>query len=127
MPERRGDMLPFANETVTLYHRIRDETGGRTSETWERRVLAGCSWRRTVRDRLVDGAVLKALETVCRIPPGQAVPVNGDLLVRGVCAETPATAREIALLEKSGADAFRVTAVSDNTAGPLPHIAARGD
>lgn len=120
-------MLPFAHETVTLYHRIRDETEGRTSETWTRHVLTGCSWRRTVRDQLTDGAVLKTLETVCRIPAGQVISLSaGDLLVRGECAETPSTAREIALLEKSGADAFRVTAVSDNMSAPLPHVAARG-
>lgn len=120
-------MLPFANETMTLYHRIRDETGGRTAETWTRHILTGCSWRRTVRSRMAENALIDVNEVSCRIPLGQTAPSVGDLLVRGVCSETPVTAREVALLEKSGADAFRVSSVADNTGAPLPHFCARGD
>lgn len=119
-------MIPFGGETVTLFRRATTIKNGKSAETWERRVLTGCSWRRTMRDRLVDGAVFRTTEVICRIPSGQLVPALGDLLVRGGCSESPSTAREIALLEKSGIDAFRVVSVSDNSFGPLPHIVVRG-
>lgn len=120
-------MLPLSNQTVTLYRRstVTDDKG-RAQESWSKYYLTGCSWRRTVRSRMAENALLDVNEVVCRIPVGRTAPSVGDLLVRGACSEMPATAREIALLEKSGVDAFRVTSVSDNTGAPLPHFCARG-
>lgn len=119
-------MIPFGDQTVTLYHRVRTEADGRTCEGWQRHVLTGCSWRYRRADDLKDGAVTGAAKAVCRIPAGQVCPAAGDVAVLGVCAAQPVSAKEAAAIA-DGADAFRVCDVTDNSRGPLPHYTARGE
>lgn len=122
MPERRRDVIPFANDTVTLVHR--------NASGWKSEVIHGCSFRR-IRRRSVTGqtAVIEN-ESVCRIPPGGIVPAAGDLILPGVhTASADSEIELVRLLEAHRADgAFRISSVSDNTRGaPIPHYAARGE
>ena len=120
-------MIPLGQEKVTLYHRVTGtDADGRSTLTWRRILLDGCSWRHAARYSLSN-----AHEVVCRIPAGQTRPVIGDVLVLGAISRPIRTAAELACLveemrEKPGA--FRVAAINDNDrAGfPLPHYAARG-
>ena len=115
-------MIPFASDTVTLYHK----RGG----AWEGIVIHGCSYRRRRVRSISDGAAAVAEETTCRMPAGQAVPAAGDVIVLGVCRDKVRGEVELVrLLEAHRAEgAFRVRAVADNARPgmPVPHYAATG-
>lgn len=116
-------MIPFGNQTVTLYHK--SENG------YTRYILTNCSWRSSNERSLQDGATIITERTTCRILPQYTRPVPGDMLVLGVVEEDAASEIELVrLMEKlrsEGFRAFRVQACSDNSEGvPLPHYAAVG-
>lgn len=121
-------MIPLGHAGVTLYHRREmTDAAGRTTLTWRRILLDGCSWRHAARYSLSN-----AHEVVCRIPAGQTRPVIGDVMVLGHVQDEPASAAQLAeMLEKYREipGAFRVAAINDNVqpAFPLPHYAARGE
>lgn len=114
-------MIPFANDTVTLIHKI---DGG-----WTSAVLTGCSYRRVRRRSVTDGAVTITEETVCRIPAGGVMPAPGDGIILGeVSAAVGSEIELVRLLEAHRPGAFRVQGVSDNARPgmPIPHYAATG-
>ncbi len=125
-------MIPFGNETATLYARVeqRDERG-RTHTTWRRALLTGCSWRRDAAWTRSGNELVRTQTVICRVPVGQAVPAPGDVLFLGVVEEPvdSATALERLMEAQRDAGAFRVGSVSDNARGgvPLPHYAARSE
>ena len=116
-------MIPFANDTVTLYHKEGNE--------WRAYAIQNCSYRRTRNRAVVDGAETITEETVCRIPSGSVKPAPGDVIALGWHAEAPTNAVGLVrLLESLRPDgAFRVRSVSDNARPgvPVPHYAARGE
>lgn len=115
-------MIPFANDTVTLFHVIDAGIVGQ--------VIHGCSYRRTGRRMHQDSAAADANEVTCRIPAGSIAPAPGDVICLGAVKDAAATAIELTrLLERHRADgAFRVQSVADNARPgmPCPHYAARG-
>lgn len=117
-------MIPFGDKTVTLLHR--------TENGYARHVLTGCSWR-MASVRTLDGTTMRrTIETTCRIPAGQIMPVPGDLLVLGTASLQAGNEIELVQLLESlrgnGRAAFRVLRVKDNTQdAPLPHCAAIGE
>ena len=112
-------MIPFANNTVTLYHR---EAGAITRHT-----LRGCSWRAKRVRTMIDGAAVTGDEIICRYTGGKRAAV-GDLLVLGEAEEAPGSAIEFAaMLEKYAGAAFLCESFADYTrCGMLPHCCARG-
>ena len=120
-------MIPFGQESVTLYHR--EETAdaqGRTTLTWRRILLDGCSWRHAARYSLSN-----ADEVVCRVPAGQMRPSVGDGMILGSVDDEVGSAVALAELlaaHRQQGRAFRVAAVNDNVRKgfPLAHYAARG-
>lgn len=116
-------MIPFANDTVTLFHK---EDSGYT-----RHVIERCSYRRTRRRGIEDKSSTLAEETICRIPGNAIKPDVGDVIALGV--HKGSAVNEIALvrllesLRPGGA--FRVQTVSDNARPgmPVPHYAAKGE
>lgn len=115
-------MIPFATDTVTLYHN--------NAGSWETSVIYGCSYRRVRRRGLSDGAVTITEETTCRIPAGNTMPAAGDVIVLGVCRDKVRGDVELVrLLEaRRSGGAFRVRGVADNARPgmPVPHYAATG-
>lgn len=116
-------MIPFGNQTVTLLHRRND--------SYKRYVLSGCSWHESASRTMNDTAMQLSLETTCRIPYGQQMPVTGDLLILG--SVNAAADSEIDLirlmqgLREGGKSVFRVQQVRNNALGlPIPHYAAAG-
>lgn len=116
-------MIPFANDTVTLY---RKADGG-----YMPCVIMNCSFKHTKQRSTTERAESIYGETVCRIPPGNIKPEPGDVIALGV--HGGAAKNEIDLvrmLERLRPDgAFRVQSVSDNARPgvPIPHYAARGE
>ena len=125
-------MIPFGNQTVTLFARKRvvgDD--GRSRDEWVQHTLTGCSWRHTG-TQLADGNAVRANATVtCRIPGGQAMPQVGDVLIPGkVSAPKAITTQWVneTLESNRESGAFRVATVQNNAmlGFPMPHYAARG-
>ena len=116
-------MIPFGNQTVTLFHKA--------NSTYTRYVLSNCSWRQKNIRIVSDGAVIRTVETVCRIPNGQQKPTVGDLLVLGVNNATVSNdvdaSRMRDSVNSSGGAAFRAQSVKDNTNAPIPHFCAAGE
>lgn len=115
-------MIPFATDTVTLYHN--------NAGNWSSSVINGCSYRRIRRRVVIDSAATVMDETTCRIPAGGIMPASGDVVVLGVCREKITGELDIKrLLDKyNRSGAFRVQSVSDNARPgmPVPHYAATG-
>lgn len=116
-------MIPFAKDTVTLFHR---ENG-----IWTRHVLTGCSYRRTARRAMTDNSITASNDVTCRIPAPNIMPAAGDMIALGNVPDMPENeVAVVRLLEKQRATgAFRVQSVSDNARPgmPVPHYAARGE
>lgn len=116
-------MIPFGNQTVTLFHKA--------NSAYTRYVLSNCSWRQKSIRAVSDDAVIYTIETVCRIPSGQQKPAAGDLLVLGANNATASNDVEVSRLRdsvnSSGGAAFRVQFVKDNTNAPIPHFCAAGE
>lgn len=115
-------MIPFGNQTITLYHKGADGYSAHR--------IGGCSLRQTARRAANDRSVTAAVETVCRIPADGLKPEPGDMIAPGTHEETVKNDVELVrLLDRLRAEgAFRVLSVSDNTRGaPIPHFAARGE
>lgn len=125
-------MIPFGNQTVTLYHRERiTGDNGRSQDIWTRHVLTDCSWRHTASQSIQENVVRGMTQSTCRIPVGQQRPNVGDVLILGMVYDQPASAKELNALLEAHRDngAFRVSAVANNAmqGSPMPHYAARGD
>ena len=125
-------MIPFGDETVTLYNRRETkDTAGRTVVTWYRTPLTGCSWTRRM-ERVRDGtAYVQAEIIVCRIPESNAYRkpeewdaltattglftlAPGDIIVRGTVTDTITTAA--ALVDKyKRQGVMTVASATDNT------------
>ena len=99
-------MIPLGHRAVTLYRRerARDEAG-RTSETWRRAALTGCSWHVRLEEPQGEHQRLPLATVVCRIPAGQEQPCTGDVLAAGLRTEETPEGLE---------GAFRVTQVRLN-------------
>ena len=140
-------MIPFANETVTLYNRRRTTgTDGRQVETWVRHVLTGCSWTRTHERTRNDTEVGYSSSVTCRIsvsknylPPDQWDALDdpadkftlaaGDVLIYGNVPDEIGAGLSIGDLAKkySRRGAIVVQSAKDNSRnGILPHYVARG-
>lgn len=124
-------MIPFGNETVTLVQRIETVVNGRTTVTYDKQKLTGCSWRRTARIIRIDNALISEESIVCRVPAGQVKPKAGDLMILGDVnvAITSGAGYQQLIEQYRGSDgAFVVTSVKDNARPgmPMPHYAARG-
>lgn len=116
-------MIPFGNQTVTLYHK--------SGNGYTRYILTNCSWRSSNERSLMDGATVITERTTCRILPQYTRPIPGDLLVLGIVENDVASDIELVRLmeqlRSKGYRAFRVESCADNTGGvPLPHYAAIG-
>lgn len=115
-------MIPFANETITLFHRTQ---GG-----IRRYVVRGCSYRRRSVRSVSDGMLTIATEATCRIPYDAQQPGEGDLIIPGEIQGAPGGGIEMTMLYEAhqAAGAFWVQSVADNgrCGYPAPHWAARG-
>lgn len=122
-------MIPFGNESVTLYHRTRSEVNGRSKETWKRYVLPGCSVIRSAKASPMENNVQHSEEVVCRIPAKYQAPDVGDVIVPGIVSASVSSSRDASALIDTYAGAFRVSAVKyNNRPGfPMPHYAAKGE
>lgn len=116
-------MIPFGNQTVTLFHKA--------NGAYTRYALSNCSWQQKSVRVVLDGTVIRTVETVCRIPSGQQKPAAGDLLVLGVNNATASNDVEVSRLRdsvnSSGGAAFRAQSVKDNTNAPIPHFCVAGE
>lgn len=113
-------MIPFANNTVTLYHRTyaRDEQE-KTITTWERSVIYGCRIFTGRSLNNVGDALVVAADDTVQFPSVTAVSI-GDVIVKGICdTEVPQNGVAEQLLDSP----MIVKEVANNTEGPLPHIA----
>ena len=113
-------MIPFANTTITLYHRecTKNDTG-KTVTKWHRSIFYGCRklTKQTVSN--VGGALVVSKDEIVQIP-GKANIDIGDVLVKGVCdIAIPENGVAVQMLENP----LTVTAVNDYTHAPLPHFA----
>ena len=116
-------MIPFGDKTITLLHKA--------AEGYERHSISGCSWRSTDVRTLSGTSIVCTVETTCRIPPGNIIPIPGDLIAIGnidVSARNEIElVRAMQKLRESGISVFRVERVKDNAQGaPIPHYAATG-
>lgn len=116
-------MIPFGNETVTLFHR---SEGG-----YARYVLSDCSWRTASSRSAYGNTVQRSDEISCRIPAGGVLPQPGDVLILGDYSSDAQTEIEMTrlldALWRRGAQAIRVNSVRDNSRNaPLPHYAVTG-
>ena len=115
-------MMPFAQETVTLFHRTRDGCA--------RVVLKGCAWRQTSARDQDGGLFMPRGRYLVRGPAGSVRPGVGDVLVRGEVDDAAALGlNTAALLEKyAERGAFLCESVADSAfpGAPLPHWRAEG-
>ncbi len=115
-------MIPFGNQTVTLFHKA--------NGAYIKYTLSNCSWRQKDVRTVSDGVIFHAVETICRVPEGQRKPAVGDLMVLGTTRASASNDIEISRLRdsvnSSGGAAFRVAMVKDNTNAPVPHFCAQG-
>ena len=120
-------MIPFATETVTLLKRVETQIDRRTHVSYERRLLTGCSWRRTSSWTQMDTEMRRTETVTCRIPLGQARPEPGDYLFLGDVPTDGDPAELLTVHRATGA--FRIGSVGDHTlpGTPIPHYAARSD
>ena len=122
-------MIPFGNETITLYHRTRTEVNGRSKDTWTRRFLSGCSVIRRAKSAASDDHAHHSEEIICRIPARYQAPEVGDVIVPGRASESVISSRDASALIDSHDGAFRVNSVKHNNRPgfPMPHYAVRGE
>lgn len=122
-------MIPFANETVTLYHRLRAVVDGRSRDAWERRTLSGCSIVRRAKSAVRENHVAHSEEVICRIPASYQAPSIGDIIIPGVVSVEVTGARDVNALVKEYEGAFHVNSVKHNNrpGTPLPHYAVKGE
>lgn len=122
-------MIPFGNETITLYHRSRTTVEGRARDVWERIVIHGCSLVWKEQTQFAEGLLRRGVQVTCRIPPDGQAPAVGDVIVPGEIADEADSSMTAARLIESHAGAFRVSSVAfNNRPGfPMPHYAARSD
>ena len=115
-------MIPFGNETVTLYHN--------SSGTVTRHVLKNCSWSQQTIRNITDGNVEYGSATTVRYTPDQQIADVGDVFVLGNVSDTVADSIGFAALIEAHrlTGAFQCTSFSDNSlsGAPLPHYCARG-
>ena len=114
-------MIPFANTSITLYHKRRYQNeNGKTVTAWERSVFHGC--------RIFTKRVITAVgDTLAATADGQIVQIEGkvnvavgDVIVKGAC-ETVIPENGVA--EQLLDSPLIVKAVDDNTDAPMPHTA----
>lgn len=81
-------MLPFSQDTVTLYHRRKyTDAFGKNQTEWIRTVLTGCSWGGTATRITVGDILITGSDTTVKIPvPCPEIEV-GDILVQGELAD----------------------------------------
>ncbi len=107
--------------TITLYHCSRNENN---KDVWTRSVLHNCFWKSVINTGF-SGTQASVMNTyVVRIPfAGTEIAISqGDVVVLGECAEeiTGASGHTVAqLLLRQKPNAFKVTALSDNTSFPV--------
>ena len=115
-------MIPFGDEVVTLFHR--------QGSGCERIVIGGCSWRRGTALEQAEGLWTAGGRVVVRMPPGQAMPRVGDVLVRGAVDDPAALGLNAAALIEKYRDrgAFLCRGVMDNAGpgAPLAHWRVTG-
>lgn len=122
-------MIPFGNETITLYHRTRTEANGRSKDTWTRLFLSGCSVIRRAKSAASDDHAHHSEEVICRIPARYQAPEVGDVIVPGKVSDSVNSARDASALIDSRNGAFRVNSVKHNNRPgfPMPHYAVRSE
>lgn len=112
-------MNPNYIHTITLYQKKSDGA-------WARTVLHHCFWKSEIIITQAGTSEAKKNAYTVRLPlkeTGAGFRVNsGDIVIHGECREqitdkSPYTATEV--MQRHKPDAFRVTAVSDNTAFPV--------
>lgn len=101
-------MIPFATETVTIYNQVKciDKITNKAFTIWRRRVLTGCSWRRSMQTLQVGTVQITSEDFIIKVPYSKLyVPYYeyedmtadeqeqhftgnaGDLIVRGEVAD----------------------------------------
>lgn len=113
-------MIPFANTSITLYHKRRYlNENGKTVTAWERSVFHGC---RIFTKRILSelgGALVVTNETTVQIS-GKVDVAADDVLVKGVC-NTVIPDNSVA--EQLLVSSLTVKSVANNTDAPIPHTA----
>ena len=127
------------NQTVTIYNRIEDPQTRRI--IWHRTVIHGCFWRCTEAKFIVDGTVVDANVTICRIPKQENyceryvweqlgdnigdyfTLSNGDMIIKGEVLEdideyaSGKRSNDFLTKYKRLQGCTQVSSVSDNTGG----------
>lgn len=139
-------MIPFGTETITLYNRreVRDAITQRTTVSWVRTALTGCSWARRM-ERVRDGPTVTSAEVItCRIPESTAYRTPsawdaltvttglftlapGDIIVRGTVTDT--ITASAALVDKYRRQGVMTVQTTQDNTRPLfrtGHYCARG-
>ncbi len=134
-------MLPFANDTITLYSKFeyKDEYN-KYKTVYLRKELNNCSWRQSTSTSLIDGSSVTRKAITVRIPQSdnyitpsewqastQEAIVDkftlqeGDLVIRGVVTDETT---DLTLLKDKYSDrAILIQSVTNNAdrGQPLPH------
>lgn len=87
-------MLPFSNDTVTLYHKHKyTDEYNKVKTEWQRHILPGCYWGgKAIRISIGDISI-SSDDTVVKIPSEYDIKITvGDIIVNGsVSDESPPT------------------------------------
>lgn len=132
-------MLPFSNETVTLYHKRKyTDDYGKNQTAWDRYVIQGCSWGCTGTKISIGDISIGSTDTAVKLPSdsyvepwevcgnNQFTVQTGDIIIKGI-ADDEITDTAI-LIKKYSGRAITVKTVRNNSgAGKrLGHIAVTG-
>lgn len=117
-------MFDWWNQTVTIYHKIKDKDGnGRTVTKWERTIVDNCFFgNKTV--QMLDGtAIVNKSQRFIRIPKLSFLICADDIAILGeITVDVPDNTDARKLLDSH--DGFVISTVKNNALPhfPLPHI-----
>lgn len=117
-------MLPWWNDTLTVFHKSEEETEGRKTTVWTKEICESCFWGVTDK-RISDGRNVSIISCrIVRLPKSAKGLKAGDIVIKGVIPDKiPKGNSGMELINKYGKHAFIVSIAKDNTGAnlPLPH------
>lgn len=109
----------LTNTDITIYHREYDSSAG--FDTWKRVYVPEAWWYENEKSSITTEGLKRADVYTIRIPDTSISLKKDDYIVKGNCAVTMQTVKDLEGLEKT-----RITSVNCNTFGGNPHIKAVG-
>lgn len=121
-------MLPFSNDTVTLYHRHKyTDDYNKTQTEWKRHIIEGCSWGGAKTKISIGDISIGSSDISVKLPISDDFTVQtGDIIINGVADDEVTDIS--ALLNKYSGRVITVKTVRNNDgAGKrFAHIAVTG-